>query len=70
VLPATPADRPFSELDERPLGPPPPSAPRQVPAHLRKLGELLNSSDGIKAAFLLTEILGPPRCRRPKRGLT
>jgi hypothetical protein len=32
------------------------------------LRELLQSSEGLRVAVLMNEILGPPRCRRPLRG--
>jgi hypothetical protein len=42
--------------------PEPPQA--RLPGHLVELQRLLHSPQGIRAAFLLNEILGPPKCRR------
>jgi hypothetical protein len=58
VLPVSPAELP----PEVPAAMRSPAA--KLPPRVTQVRGLLSSSDGIRAAILLTEILGPPRCRR------
>jgi hypothetical protein len=43
------------------------STPQKVPGHLTELHRLLRSPQGLRAALVVNEILGPPRCRRRRR---
>lgn len=64
VRPAEPSPPSFTHPPQ-----PPPAAgqPREIPAHLMELLRLFRSGQGLRAAFLAQEILGPPRSRRPLR---
>jgi hypothetical protein len=44
-----------------------PSVRQTVPTHLRALRSLLESGRGLRTAFMLQEVLGPPRCKKPLR---
>jgi hypothetical protein len=43
------------------------SVSRPVPQQLQQLRALLRSASGLRTAFVLNEIVGSPRCRRPFR---
>jgi hypothetical protein len=45
-----------------------PEMPRaKLPDHVVELERLLRSPQGLRTAFVLNEILGPPRCKRGRR---
>ena len=44
--------------------PPPPTSARPMPTAFRQVRTLLGSPQSLRAAFMLQEILGPPKCRK------